>query len=91
MTKEAVARRIWDRNSLRREAGLPLLPVKETFEREAARAEWRAIVDVHYDWVSSGILAERLKRDSDWGSSWGGSLALRLTMEKTLRERYLQR
>jgi hypothetical protein len=49
MTKEAIARRIWDRNALRREAGLPLLPIRETFNREVSQAEWRSIVEAHYD------------------------------------------
>ncbi len=66
MTKEAFARRIWERNSLRREAGLPLLPMKETFEREVARAEWRAIVEAHYDRIASEILAERRAGNPDW-------------------------
>jgi hypothetical protein len=40
--------------------------MKETFEREVARAEWRAIVEAHYDRIASEILAERRAGNPDW-------------------------
>ncbi len=76
------------RNALRREAMLPLLPVKETVEREVRAAEWRAFCEQHAKAVWDQILAEKRRGYPDWGNSAGGRMALRLMTGKILSERF---
>ena len=90
VNRSAIYTAILQRNSLRREAKLPSLDVRQTYLSEVAKAEWRAIVEAHYDRVAGEILSEQRRKYLDWGNSWGGRLALRLMTEKALRERYLQ-
>ncbi len=88
MNKASIFSSILKRNELRRTAQLPLLPVRETYEREITAAEWRSFCDQHAAFVRDEILAERRAAYPDWGSSAGGQLALGLLTEKRLRERF---
>ena len=83
-----VLTRILKRNALRREAKLPLLPVRETFEREVRAAEWRAFCEQHAQAVWDEILAEKRRGYPDRGNSAGGQMALRLMTGKILSERF---
>lgn len=77
---------IWKRNALRREARLPLLPVRKTFEHEWERARWQAHLARNYDRARAEILAERRARYGEgWGLSVGGRWAVHLLAMKALR------
>jgi hypothetical protein len=81
---------ILERNALRREAKLPLLPVRETFETEVRIAEWHAFCEQHAQAVWDEILGEKRRTYADWGNSAGGQLYLRVMTTKALRERFAQ-
>ncbi len=76
------------RNALRREAKLPLLPVRETVEKELLDAQWRAFCDQHAQSVWNAILAEKRAQYPDWGNSAGGQMALHHMTAKVLSERF---
>ncbi len=76
------------RNALRREAKLPLLPIRETFRKEVLAAEWRLFCQEHAQAIWDEILAEKRRTDPDWGNSAGGMMALRLMTRKVLQERF---
>lgn len=80
---------IWAKNALRRTSGLPLWPVRETFERELRQARWRVHLEQHYVGVRDDVLAERRARYGEgWGFSAGGRWVVHfLTMQK-LREMF---
>ena len=85
----AILASIWARNTLRREAQLPLLPVRATFERELHQARWSAHVEHYYAATRERVLAEQCaKHGPDWGLSTGGGWGAHLLMMKVLRETY---
>lgn len=53
---------IWAKNALRRESGLPLWPVGETFQRELEQARWRAHVEANYETTRRQVLGELRER-----------------------------
>jgi hypothetical protein len=82
----AILTSVWNRNRLRREAKLPLLPVRETFERERTQARWQEYLDQHYDRVRAEVLAERRAQHGEgWGLSVGGKWAIHLLTMKSLK------
>lgn len=83
----AILSSIWARNALRREAGLPLWPVRATFERELTAARWRAHLEQHYNRVRDEVSAERRAQHGEtWGLSAGGRWAAHfLAMQKLKR------
>ncbi len=89
MDRAAILSNILRRNALRREAKLPALPVRETFEREVLIAEWSEIYRRHYQETRQQVLQNlRAKHGPDFGNSAGGRWAVELLTKKTLRERY---
>jgi hypothetical protein len=77
---------IWARNVLRREAQLPLLPVRVTFAREWRQARWSAHVEQHYAATRETVLTEqRAKHGQDWGLSTGGGWGAHLFTMKILQ------
>ncbi len=88
VNRAAIFTSILKRNALRRETGLPLLPVRETFRKEVLAAEWRLFCQDHAQAVWDEILAEKRRTYADWGNSAGGAMALRLMTTKILQERF---
>lgn len=82
----AILASIWARNALRREAQLPLLPVRATFEREWYQARWSAHVEQHYAATRERVLAEqRVKHGQGWKLSVRGGWGAHLLTMKILR------
>ena len=68
----AILSTIWARNALRREAHLPLWPVRETYEREIRQARWSAHVAANAGDVRERIVARlRAEKGPGWGYSAG--------------------
>ena len=81
----AILSAIWGKNALRREMGLPLWPVRETFEHELRQAHWRLHVEKHFVEVRGEILArQRAKLGPEWPSSWGGRMGLSIMVQRAL-------
>ncbi|MGH1570879.1 hypothetical protein ACRAWG_09650 [Methylobacterium sp. P31] len=77
---------IWARNALRREAGLPLWPVRETFERELRQVRWRVHVEENYAATRNLVLAElRARHGQGFGLSAGGRWVVEARTEQALR------
>lgn len=82
----AILASIWARNALRREAQLPLLSVRATFEREWRQARWSAHVEQHYAATRERVLAEqRARYGQGWGISVGGRWGAHLLTMKILQ------
>ncbi|MHB2205360.1 hypothetical protein [Methylobacterium sp. CM6257] len=82
----AILASIWARNALRREAQLPLLPVRATFEREWRQARWSVHVEQHYAATRERVLAEkRPKHGQGWELSVRGGWGAHLLTMKILR------
>ena len=80
---------IWAKNALRREAGLPLWPVRETFERELCQARWRAHVDEHYEVTRARVVAElRFHHSNRFGGSASGRWMIEALAARALRETF---
>lgn len=78
---------ICNRNSLRREARLPLLDVRVTFEREVRQARWREHVARHHDAVRAKVLREaRGTHGPDYPRSAGGQWAVRIRTRRVLQD-----
>jgi hypothetical protein len=85
----AILASIWARNALRREAQLPLLSVRATFERELRQARWSAHVEEHYAETREQVLADqRAKHGQGWGLSVGGRWGAHLLTMKALQESF---
>jgi hypothetical protein len=83
---------IWARNALRREAHLPLLPVKETFEHEREQALWRVHLSRNYDQTRTATMAEcRARYGKGWGLSASGRWAVHLLAMQALRASFSPR
>lgn len=77
------------RQTLRREAQLPLLDVRAEYERAVERARWKAHVVKHGVTIRDQVVAElRAKHGPQFGGSVGGMWAVRLRTEKRLREMF---
>jgi hypothetical protein len=86
--RAAIFTSILKKNALRREAQLPVLPIRETFRKEVLAAEWRLFCQEHAQSIWDEILAEKRRTYADWGNSAGGMLALHLLTTKVLQERF---
>ena len=77
---------IWVKNALRRKAGLPLWPMRETFQREVWQAQWRAHIEAHYDAVRARVLDElRARHGEGYGISAGGRWVVEARTSQVLR------
>ncbi|MCJ2052809.1 hypothetical protein [Methylobacterium sp. J-070] len=82
----AILSGIWSRNALRREAGLPLWHVRETFERELTAARWRAHVEANYAATRTQVLNElRARHGEGFGYSAGGRWVIEALTSQALR------
>lgn len=83
----AILSTILRRQTLRREAQLPLLDVRAEYDRAVEWARWKAHVVKHGEIIRDQVLAElRAKHGSQFGSSIGGLWAVRLLTTKRLRD-----
>ncbi len=76
--RAAIFEEVLKRNALRREAHLPLLNVRATYEREVAGALWRAHRTRNYEAVRAEVVARLRAR---FGKRWGGSAGARWHVE----------
>ena len=85
----AILTSIWQKNALRRSSGLPLWPVRETFERELKQARWRTHVDANYEATRTRVLADlRAKHGEGFGLSAGGRWVIQARVDQALRASY---
>lgn len=90
--RAAIFADILTRNALRREARLPLLNVRATFEREVNRALWIEHVHEHLETVRAEVLRiEREKRGSTFPESGGGHWIIAARVRATLIETFRAR
>jgi hypothetical protein len=81
----AILSAIWAKNALRREAGLPLWPVRETFERELRAVRWGVHVEENYAVTRMEVLAElRARHGEGFGLSAGGRWVIEALTSKAL-------
>ena len=82
----AILSSIWAKNALRRESGLPLWPVRETFERELQQARWRAHVEANYEATRLRVVDElRARHGEGYGLSAGGRWVIEIGTSQALR------
>lgn len=87
--RAAIFASILTRNALRREAHLPLLDVRVTYERELAQALWRAHVNEHYEAVRAEVVARlRARFGKRWGGSAGARWHVEIETDRELRRRF---
>ena len=87
--RSAIFSSILTRNALRREAHLPLLDVRQTFDREVEQALWRAHVGQHVETVRAQVWARRRAHHGPtWGLSAGGRWAVNAEVRAILRESF---
>ena len=86
--RQRILETLYHRQSLRREARLPMLDIPGEYRRLVEVERWKQIVEKHWVGVEEEILRERRATKPDWGVSASGRMCLRLLVEKTLRERY---
>lgn len=85
----AILSDIWAKNALRRTSGLPLWPVRETFERELEQARWRAHVEANYETNRTRVLGElRARHGEGFGLSAGGRWVIEARTSQALRDSF---
>jgi hypothetical protein len=88
----AILSSIWAKNALRRTSGLPLWPVRETFQRELRRARWRLHVENHLERIEAEVVAQqRAKHGPEWPSTWGGRMVLSAIVQRVLKVSFSHR
>lgn len=84
--RAAIFTSVLKRNALRREAHLPLLDVRVTYERELAQALWRAHANEHYEAVRAEVVARlRARFGPKWGFSAGARWHVEIETDRELR------
>jgi hypothetical protein len=87
--RAAIFENLCQRQKVRRDAGLPLLDIKQEYEHEVKVAYWKAIYERHGAQVRAELIAgQREKFGPDWGYSAGGWWWLNAMAQKVLAERY---
>ena len=87
--RSAIFSDILRRNVLRREAHLPLLDVRTTYDGEVEQALWRAHLAQHHAAVREEVLADlRAEHGAGFGGSTGGRWAINALTHTRLRERF---
>lgn len=82
---------VLERNALRREAHLPLLDVRATYEREVAGALWRAHRTMNYEAVRAEVVARlRARFGPKWGYSAGARWHVEIEIDRELRRSFRQ-
>lgn len=90
--RAAIFEAILRRNALRREAGLPELPVRETYHRDVEYASWREYMREHGARIQSEVLARQWARyGTDWPTSGGGRTAYSCLVAKAMAESFASR
>ena len=83
--KSALFTSILQRNTLRREVGLPEWPVRPTFDKECRSASWREYVQLNGSRIRAEVLAkQRLRHGEAWPISGGGRMAYSLLVLNAL-------
>lgn len=87
--RAAIFEIILRKNVLRRESGLPELPIRETYDRDVEYASWCEYSREHGARIWAEVLAEqRVRFGVDWPSSGGGRTAYSLLVAKALAESF---
>ena len=87
--RASIFTKILTKNTLRREAGLPELPVRETYRRDVDHASWREYSHEHGARIRAEVLAEqRARYGADWPTSGGGGMAYSCLVAKALAESF---
>lgn len=90
--RAAIFTDILARNALRREARLPLLDVRTTFDREVKYAEWVAHVVEHEEAARAEVLRDQRRRHgADYPQSTGGRWAVSILTTQALRRSFVAR
>lgn len=89
--RAAIFSSILDRIALRREARLPLLDVRRTFEREVGQALWREHVEQHHAEVRAHVVDDLRQRLGREPLSTGGRWAVNALTNKALVESFRAR
>jgi hypothetical protein len=87
----AILNSIWAKNALRRESGLPLWPVRETFIHELGQARWRVHVEANYAATRTRVLGElRERHGPGFPNSVSGRWVVEARTSQALRASFLR-
>ena len=87
--RAAIYEAILRRNALRHEAGLPELPVTDTYRQDFDYASWREYARQHGARVRAEVLAQqRARYGADWPTSGGGWMAYSCLVAKALAKNF---
>lgn len=87
--RAAIFTAVIKKNALRREAGLPELPVRDTYRRNVDDASWHEFTRQHGARVRAEVLAkQRARYGADWPTSGGGRTAYSCLVAMALAERF---
>ena len=89
INKAAIFEAILKRNALRRQAGLPEWPVRQTYDEDVRRASWRQHVEQNHAVVRMQVLQEqRAKFGQDYPLSTGGAWAVNALVNVSLSKSF---
>jgi hypothetical protein len=83
--KAAIFTELTERNAVRRQAQLPLLDMRDQFDRAVEFTHWKAVCEEHADRVRSEVIAELSKSFGREPQSAGGRWSVSILMLKRLR------
>ena len=83
--KAAIFTELARRNAVRRQARLPLLDMRDEFDRAIEFTQWKAVCEEHADRVRSEVTVELSKTFGRDPQSAGGRWAAGILMLKRLR------
>jgi hypothetical protein len=83
--KTAIFTELTRRNAVRRQAQLPLLDMRDEFDRAVELTRWKTVCDKHADQVRSEVLAELSETFGREPHSAGGRWAVGILTLKRLR------
>ena len=83
--KAAIFTELTRRNAVRRQAQLPLLDMREEFDRAVGFIHWKAVCEEHADRVRSEVTVELSKTFGREPQSAGGRWAVGILTLKRLR------
>lgn len=87
--RAAIFTAILKKNALRREAGLPELPVRVAYDKEIEHASWCEYAKEHGARVRAEVLAGlRARYGADWPTSGGGRMAYSCLVAKAMAESF---
>ncbi len=87
--RAAIFSSILERNALRREAQLPLLDTRATYEREVTQALWRTHRTANYEAVRAEVVGRlRARFGPKWGFSAGARWHVEIETDRELRRSF---